>query len=61
MYFNFQKISLNQAKSSKRAHSTAKHNMKMNSFETSKIKNDKKYMDNILDINNSIKKNQKNE
>ena len=59
MYFNFQKISMNQAKSSKRAHSAAKHNMKMNSFETSKIKGDKKYMDNILDINNSIKKNQK--
>ena len=59
VYFNFQKISMNQAKSSKRAHSAAKHNMKMNSFETSKIKNDKKYMDNILDINNSIKKNQK--
>jgi len=59
VYFNFQKISMNQAKSSKRAHSAAKHNMKMNSFETSKIKNDKKYVDNILDINNSIKKNPK--
>ena len=59
VYFNFQKISMNQAKSSKRAHSAAKHNMKMNSFETSKIKNDKKCMDNLLDINNSIKKNQK--
>jgi serine/threonine protein kinase len=59
VYFNFQKLSMNQAKSSKRAHSAAKHNMKMNSFETSKIKNDKKYMDNLLDINNSTKKNQK--
>ena len=60
VYFNFQKISMNQAKSSKRANSAAKHNMKMNSFETSKIKNDKKYMDNLMDINNSsIKKTQK--
>ena len=59
LHFNFHKLNLSSMKGSKRASSVAKNNMKLNSFETSKAKNDKKNIDNIYDINSSVKKNNK--
>ena len=56
--FNFKQISHNSRKDSKRAKSSNKNNMKMNSFETS-IKKDKKYLDNLISINSNIKKYEK--
>ena len=56
LHFNFQKINISYVRSSKRANSTTKHNMKLNSFETSKTKK-KKNFENVYENNSSIKKN----
>ena len=60
IHFNFQKLNIASAKSSKRANSVAKHNIKLTSFETSKIKKEIKNVSNLYEINPSVKKNNKN-
>ena len=60
IHFNFQKLNIASAKSSKRASSVAKHNIKLSSFETSKIKKEVKNVNNLYEINSSVKKNNKN-
>ena len=53
--FNFpKKIDNFSTKNSKRTRSTGKSNIKMSSYET--IKKDKKYLDNLININSNIKK-----
>ena len=60
LHFNFQKITLSYVKSSKRASSHTKHNMKMTSFETSKTKKNKKNFGLLYEKDSSIKKNLEN-
>ena len=56
LYFNFHKINISYVNSSKRASSLSKHNMKLTSFETSKIKKLKKNFDSLYENTSSIKK-----
>ena len=60
LHFNFHKLNLSSMNNSKRPSSVAKNNIKLNSFETSKTKNNKKNKEYIYDINSSVKKNNKN-
>ena len=55
-HFNFQRLNISGLKSAKRARSVAKHNLKLNSFETSKIRRDRNFLDNIYKIYTSSKK-----
>ena len=58
LHFNFQKLNASGLKSAKRAHSVSKHNLKLNSFETSKAKKDKNFLQKLYKINTtSTKKN----
>ena len=53
--FNFQNIYNYSSKNSKRTKSTGKNNMKMSSYGTN-VKKNKKYLDNLININSNIKK-----
>ena len=56
IHFNFQKINENLINSSKRTNSIVKHNIKLSSYETIKVKKDAKYMNNMYEINTTVKK-----
>ena len=60
IHFNFQKLNINMVNNSKRANSVAKHNIKLSSFETNRVKNDLKNLNTLYEINASIKKAKKN-
>ena len=59
LHFNFHKINISYVKSSKRAKSLAKHNMKLSSYDTSKSKKIKN-VDHLHENTSSIKKNLEN-
>ena len=60
LHFKFHKINISYVNSSKRANSLVKHNMKLTSFETSKIKKIKKNFDSLYENSSSIKKHLEN-